>query len=124
MGINHSTVKSFRYAFDGIRAALKKEPNLRIHIIIGALALLLGIYLGLSKVEWLILTFTIFYVITLELINTIIESLVDLVSPEMKTQAKTAKDISAAVVLTSSILAIIVGAVLFLPKLVLLLFFR
>ena len=105
MGINHSTVKSFRYAFDGIRTAFRKEPNLRIHVIIGALALLLGIYLGLSKVEWLILTFTIFYIITLELINTIIESLVDLVSPEIKTQAKTAKDISAAVVLISSILA-------------------
>ncbi len=117
MGINHSNIKSFRYALEGIKTSFKKEPNLRIQFVVGIGALLLGVYLGLSNVEWAILSFTILYVITLELLNTVIETIVDLVSPEIKEGAKTAKDISAAIVLISSILAVIVGVILFLPKL-------
>ena len=116
MGINHSTVKSFGYAFQGIKASLKKEPNLRIHVAIGIIALLLGFILKLSRLEWLLLAFIIFYVVTLELLNTVIESVVNLVSPEVKESARVAKDISAAVVLVSAILSIVVGLILFLPK--------
>jgi undecaprenol kinase len=112
----HSVKKSFYYAFQGIRTAYKNEPNLRIHTIAGILAISLGALLKLSKLEWLILSFTIFWVISLELLNTVLESLVNLVSPEIQPYAKIAKDVGAACVLVAAILSVIVGFVLFLPK--------
>ena len=117
MGMKHSVVKSFNYAFTGLKTAFKNEPNLRIHAITGISALTLGAIVDLSRVEWLILVFTIFWVISLELINTMLEALVNIVSPEIKHHAKVAKDVSAACVLMSAILSVIVGLVLFLPKL-------
>lgn len=117
MGLKHPTVKSFTYAFQGIKTAFRQEPNFRIHIVIAILALALGFFLQLGTLEWLLLSFTIFYVITLELLNTVLEALVNLVSPEIEPYAKVAKDVSAACVLLAAILAIIVGLVLFVPKL-------
>ncbi|QQS38770.1 diacylglycerol kinase family protein [Candidatus Woesebacteria bacterium] len=118
MGLRHSTQKSFRYAFSGIKTAYISEPNLRIHTVMGTLAVLFGIVLKLSQTEWLLLVFTIFYVITLELMNTVLEAIVDLVSPEVKNAAKTAKDVSAAMVLIAAFMSIIVGVTLFLPKII------
>ena len=112
----HSTSKSFKYAFTGLSTAIKNEPNFRIHLIIALSAMILGVIVGLELLEWLILSFTIFYVLTLELLNTSLEAVVDLVSPEVSPYAKIAKDVSAACVLMAAILSIIVGAVLFLPK--------
>lgn len=120
MGLKHSLPKSFGYAFQGIKTAFKNEPNLRIHTFFAIAALLMGAYLRLSKIEWLILAFTIFWVISLELLNTVLEAVVDLVSPEIKGAAKIAKDVSAACVLCAAILSIIVGVVLFLPKIIIL----
>ena len=116
MGLKHPTAKSFKYAFEGLRTALKQEPNFRIHIVMAIFALSMGIVLGLSTIEWLLLAFTIFYVLTLELLNTVMESFVNLVSPEYKHFAKVAKDVSAACVLLAAFLSVIVGLVLFLPK--------
>lgn len=117
---HHSTLKSFSYAFQGMKIALKNEPHLRIHFTMAVFALLTGVLLKITRIEWLILSFTIFWVISLELLNTVIESIVNLVSPEIQPYAKIAKDVSAAVVLTAAILSVIVGVVLFLPKLILL----
>lgn len=119
MGIAHSTVKSFSFAFDGIKTAFKEEPNFKIHVVLALLALILAVILGFSGIEWLILLFTITLVLTLELVNTALEEIVNLVSPEIKEGAKVAKDVSAAAVLISAILAIVVGLVLFLPKIIL-----
>jgi diacylglycerol kinase len=116
MSKNRSLKKSFEFAITGIKEALKSEPNFRIHLILAISALLLASLLGFSSIEWLILTFTIFFVLILELINTVLEKIVDLVSPETKPAARVAKDVSAATVLLSAILAVIVGLVLFLPK--------
>lgn len=116
MGLKHKTTKSFEYAFEGIKTALKNEPNLRIHIFVAIVAISTGAILELNKLEWLILAFTIFYVISLELLNTVLESIVDLVSPEVKDSAKIAKDVSATIVLLAAIMSVIVGVVLFLPK--------
>lgn len=118
MGLKHTTQKSFYYAFSGLKEAFSKEPNLRIHFWFGVGAILLGLILGLTKIEWIILSSVIFYVISLELLNTVIESLVNLVSPEIQKDAKYAKDISASVVLSAAILSVIVGLFLFLPKIV------
>jgi diacylglycerol kinase len=76
----------------------------------------LAFFLGFSPVEWIILAFTIAFVLILELINTTLEILVNIVSPEIKEEARIAKDVSAAVVLIGALLSLVVGAFLFLPK--------
>jgi diacylglycerol kinase len=118
MGLKHSTIKSFRYAFQGLSTAVTNEPNFRIHLFFAVFALTLGIILRLHYIEWLLLAFTIFYVLTLELLNTVLESMVNLVSPEMNPYAKIAKDVSAACVLLGAFMSIIVGISLFLPKII------
>jgi|SRR3972149_2401020 len=121
MGLQHATTKSFKYAFQGLSTALKNEPNFRIHLIFAFSALMLGIIVKLNILEWLFLTFTIFFVLVMELLNTVLEAVVNVVSPEVNPYAKVAKDVSAAGVLMSAIMSIITGAVLFLPKIILLL---
>lgn len=116
MGLRHSTSKSFFYAFQGLKTALRNEPNLQIHSFFAISAVITAAILRISTIEWLLLTFTIFYVITLELLNTVLENVVNLVSPEIKPYAKIAKDVSAACVLLAAILSVIVGLVIFLPK--------
>ena len=112
----HSTQRSFIFAFNGIKETIKSEPNFRIQLVIGLLAIVMGIVLRLSTIEWAILSITIFFVLLLELLNTVIEVLVDIVSPQIQEKAKMAKDISAAMVLSSAILSLIIGSILFIPK--------
>lgn len=116
MSIRHSTVKSFSFAFEGIKTALKNEPNFRIHLIIAFTAIVLGVILQFNTLEFAVLILTIGLVLLLELINTSLESLVDIVSPEIQKQAKIAKDVSAAAVFLSALLSLIIAAFLFLPK--------
>ncbi len=116
MGLNHSKVKSISYAIEGIKEAFQKEPNLRTHSFIAILVIIFALFLGFNLVEWVLLIITIFLVLTLELLNTALEALVDLIAPEIKTEAKVAKDVSASVVLSVSILSVIVGILLFGPK--------
>lgn len=118
MSKKRSLSSSFYYAFEGIKEAFKNEPNFRIHSILGLIALSLAYILNFKKEEWIILFFTIAFVLILELINTSLEAIVDLVSPNIRAKAKVAKDVSAAAVFISSILALLVGAILFLPKII------
>ena len=118
MSLKHPIIKSFPFAIEGIKAALKNEPNFRIHTIIAILALALGIYLKLTPIEFSILILTISFVIILELINTTLEALVDLVSPDIVPQAKIAKDVAAGAVLVSAIISVIIGVLLFIPKII------
>lgn len=112
---------SFSYAFSGIKTALRNEPNIRIHLVLALLASILAFFLNFSPTEWIILAFTIAFVLILELINTTLETIVDIVSPEATEQAKLAKDVSAAAVFISALLSIIIGAFLYLPKIFLIL---
>jgi len=118
MSRKYSITRSFGFAFSGLKTAFKKEPNFRLHLITTLLVVISAYLLKFNLLEWLILTLTIFLVIIFELINTALEALVDLVSSEIKPEAKIAKDVSAAAVLLTALFAIIVGTILFLPKLV------
>lgn len=118
MGLRHTTLKSFSYAFQGLNTALKNEPNFRIHLSFSVFALILGLILKLNLLEWLFLTFTIFFVLVLELLNTVLEAIVNTTSPEVNPYAKIAKDVAAACVLLAAAMSIIVGIVLFLPKII------
>jgi diacylglycerol kinase len=116
MGLYHSKAKSFSYALEGIKEAFQKEPNLRVHFLIAFFVVVSAFLLGFNRIEWILLIMMIFFVLTLELLNTAMEAIVDLIAPEIKAQAKVAKDVSAAIVLFAALLSVIVGVFLFYPK--------
>ena len=117
MESHHSLFKSFQFAFEGAWVAFKKGRNFRIQVGVGVLALALGFILKLTPYEFVDLVLIISLVLILELLNTAIESMVDMVSPEIRAEAKIAKDVSAAAVLIASIGSILIAAFIFLPKL-------
>ena len=108
---------SFIYAFNGIKYAFKNSRNFKIQLLFALFSLILGSILQLDKSNYLILLVTIFSVLTLEILNTSIESLVDLVvKKKFSNLAKIAKDCSAGAVLLASINSVIIGLCLFIPK--------
>jgi len=113
-----SLVSSFRYAAAGLTHLLRTQRNARIELAIGALAVALGAWLGLSGPEWAVLSLTIALVVILEGLNTALELTVDLASPERSPIARAAKDVSAGMVLVAALGSIAVGAGIFLPHLV------
>ena len=106
---------SFKHAFDGIIYCLKTQPNFRVHLVAGTLAILVGLYFNISYIEFLVLLFTIALVITTEMVNTAIESMTDLITEKYHQQAKIAKDVAAGMVLMTAILSVVVGIFIFLP---------
>jgi diacylglycerol kinase len=117
----HSLIKSFMYALNGLKGILLQERNFKIQLFVGACAVGLGFILKLDLAEWLDLVIVITLVLIFELINTSIEEMVDIVSPEVQEKARIAKDVAAGTVLVAAIGSVIVGALLFLPKILLLL---
>ena len=112
---------SFRYAFNGIKYTFRNSRNFKIQVIFALFSLILGVFLQLDKTDYLILLVTVFSVLTLEILNTSIESLVDLiVKKKFNNLAKIAKDCSAGAVLLASINSVIIGLCLFIPKIKLL----
>lgn len=109
---------SFRNAKGGLLLAFRTQRNLRIHFIAAGFAILLAPFLQVAMVEFLIILMTILMVLATELINTAIEFSVDLISPEFNHLAKKAKDVSAAAVLIAAIFAVIIGILIYLPKVI------
>jgi len=107
---------SFKYAFKGTAYFLKTQPNGRIHLVLAVIVVVLGIITAISVTEWIMLIFAIGLVISMELLNTSIESLTDLLSPEIHPKAGLVKDLAAAAVLVSAIAAAIIGSIIFIPK--------
>jgi undecaprenol kinase len=110
--------KRFACAWAGVMAAVKEEVHMRIHIALAVVAIIAAAIFHISRMEWLILLLTIGSVIALELINTAIERVVDLVTADFHPLAKAAKDIAAGAVLVAAVVAVIVGITIFLPYLV------
>jgi len=109
---------SFKYAWAGVRYAFQTQRNFRIHVFLATLAITLGILLQLAAVEMAVIGLTVGAVLTMELLNTAIESVVDLtVKQNYHELAKIAKDCAAAAVLISAIVSIGVAGSLILPKL-------
>ena len=112
---------SFKYALNGIKYTFKDSRNFKIQVFFALFSLLLAYILEIDKSDYLILLVTIFSVLTLEILNTSIESLVDLlVKKKFNNLAKIAKDCSAGAVLLASINSVIIGLCLFFPKIKLL----
>ncbi len=108
--------KSFRYAFNGISILFKEETNARIHLIVATITIVVGWMLKISITEWCFVTLCITLVIMAEAFNTAIENLTDLVSPKVHPLAGKTKDLAAGAVLILSIGAVLVGLIIFAPK--------
>lgn len=104
--------KSVSYALDGLKLALK-EKHFKIHLLAVVLVTIAGLYFHISQTEWLVCLLLFALVISLELVNSAIERLVDLVSPQQNPKAGAIKDMAAAAVLVASIIAIICGFLIF-----------
>ena len=111
------SILSFKYAYEGLVAALKEEPNLKFHLLVGLLVIILSFILKISKQDFLTIILVIGFVVAVELTNTAIEAVVDKFVDSQHPGAKLAKDISAAAVLVASLTAAIIGAIIFLPYL-------
>lgn len=108
-------IQSFVYAGRGIRL-VGSEPNMRIHVIVAILVVIFGFFFDISITEWISCLLCIGLVFSAEMINTAIENIVDLVSPNYNELAAKAKDIAAGAVLISAIISVIIGLLIFLPK--------
>ena len=113
-------INSFGYAIRGIYSAFKTEQNLVIHTIVTIIVIALAIYLQVSTIELCILILVIGLVIAFEMMNTAIEYVVDMAMPNIHPLARLAKDISSGAVLVCAIASIIIGLIIFIPKIVLL----
>lgn len=113
---NKSLKDSFYHAYEGIYYTALRERNMHIHITMALIVILGGAIFQISYEEWLICLILIALVISLELLNTAIESVVDLVTTNNNPLAKVAKDSAAGAVLVSAIISAIIGVVIFLPK--------
>lgn len=107
---------SFDYACNGIKAVIKSEKNMQIHITVALFVIVMGFLLDISTSEWVACIICIGLVFSAETLNTAIESLVDMVSPERQPAAGKIKDIAAGGVFLAAIISVIVGIIIFLPK--------
>jgi diacylglycerol kinase len=107
---------SFRYAFQGLADLFRNQPNARIHLAATVAAAGAGFYFCISSLEWVAVVICIAVVFSLEAVNTALEHLTDLASPEFHPLAGKAKDVAAAAVLMAATGAAAVGAIIFLPK--------
>lgn len=106
-------VKSFVYAFNGIKTLFKTEHNSWIQFTAATLTIVLGIYLNIDSYRWCLVLFAIGLVFISELFNTSIELLTDMVSPEYNEKAKKIKDLAAGGVLMASVIALLIGLIVF-----------
>ncbi|HEY73548.1 MAG: diacylglycerol kinase [Chloroflexi bacterium] len=114
---SRNILESFRFAFAGLWYALRTQRNTRIHLIIAAATIALGAWLNLALTQWAVLTLTIGFVLVSEMLNTVAETLVDMISPEYHPLAKIVKDATAGAVLLTAIVSIIVGLLVLGPSL-------
>lgn len=115
---NKNILSSFKYAFEGIISSFKSERNMKIHFCFMILVCIMGIFFKISATEWVACILCFMSVIGAELFNTAIEETVDIATQEKQPKAKLAKDVSAGAVLFFTLGSIIIGSLVFLPKII------
>ncbi len=113
---SESLVRSFRFAIQGILSAFRSERNMWIHLSAALLVVFMGVVLRINHLEWGLIIFSIALVVTTEMVNTTMEYLVNLLKEERHEMVRRIKDISAAAVLIATLSAVIIGLIVFLPK--------
>lgn len=111
-------LKSFTYAFNGLKVLFREEHNSRIHLFATVLVVVLGVLFKLSLLEWAAALFAVGLVFSGEIFNSAIEDLSDVVCPERDDRIKKIKDLAAAAVLVNAITAAVIGLLIFLPKII------
>ena len=114
-------VRSFRYSCEGISYTIKNEQSIIVMFIVTILAITIGLLLNIKAIEWVFVFLGIGMVLAFELINTSIEATIDLVSPEFHPLAKIAKDTGSAAVFLCTIISVIIGSIIFIPKILIIL---
>jgi diacylglycerol kinase len=113
-------LRSFGYALEGVKLFIREEHNFRIHLVAAFAAILCGVLLKISVLEWIAVIISIGFVLSLEILNTSVERIADFVSPGTDNRIKFIKDLSAATVLVASVMAFAVGSFVFIPKIIVL----
>jgi len=108
-------IRSFSFAFDGLRLAVQVDQNVRFHLFVGAIALLLSFIFKIEKYDFFIVLISIFFVVITEMVNTAIEEMTNLIKEEHSREARIAKDVAAGAVFLAALFALIVGIIVFLP---------
>jgi len=108
-------ISSFSFAAEGIMTALRTERNMRFHFVSSIIVLIASFYFSISAMEWIFILFAIGGMFALELVNTAIERVVDLVTSDYQPLAKEAKDMAAGAVMVYAAISAIIGTVIFLP---------
>jgi diacylglycerol kinase (ATP) len=111
-------LRSFTYAWGGLKTCFSSETNFKIHIVFAVLTIFLGFFLNISSNEWIAIIFCIAFVIAMEMINTAIEKLCDVVHKDLHPGIKKVKDISAGAVMIAAIGSLVIGLIIFLPKII------
>ena len=111
-----SRFRSFKYAFEGLFTLFKSEPNALIHLLAVIIVIFMGLFFEINKQEWIVVLLLFALVFISELFNSAIEYLSDIISPDYHPLIKKIKDMSAAAVLISALISIIIGLIIFLPK--------
>ncbi len=112
-----SRIKSFKFAFRGIWLVISSQHNAWIHMVMAVAAIVLSFALKINPCEWIAIVLSIVIVLAAEAINTALENLTDLVSPEINSKAGKVKDIAAGAVLIAAMGALAAGLIIFIPKL-------
>ncbi len=118
----HQHTISVKHALDGVIYTFKTQPNFQIHSIFASLAIAASLFFRVSAAEWAVILFTIGLVLVAEMINTSIESVVDLATDQFHEKAKIAKDVSAGMVLVTAVISFLVGILIFVPYIINLLY--
>lgn len=111
-------LRSFRFAFGGIKTMIKNEHNSRVHFVALVVVIIVGIVLKIELLEWVAISIVSGVVILTELLNSAIEKLADFVEPAWNEKIGTIKDYCAGAVLISALIAVIVGGLIFIPKII------
>ena len=111
-------IKTIGYALEGLFVFVKKEHNVKLHILASIIAILVSLLLKISILEWALVIFCIAFVFAMEAMNTAIEYLSDFICKEKHPKIKRVKDISAGAVLISALCSIVIAIIIFIPKLI------
>lgn len=112
-------ITSFKNAFFGLFYCFRTQRNFRLHLLVTILVLVVSYFLRIEKTEVLFLFFAILLVLALEMVNTTIEAIIDLMTSEWQEKARLAKDIAAATILLAAVGAVVIGIIIFSPYILL-----
>ncbi|WP_251574706.1 diacylglycerol kinase family protein [Limosilactobacillus agrestimuris] len=116
---NHHLIQAMRHALEGIFDVISQERNMRYHIAVATIVVILGFVLHVDRLEWLWLLLAILVVFSAEFLNTVTEAVTDLLGEHhYDINVKKAKDVAAGGVLITAIFAVLVGLIIFLPRIV------